>query len=121
MSGSAPRFPTRMTLLTPPAMDSSILVSRFSFAEACVPRSSDRIDGDIHRAMYRRSSIGVAIPAFNEARAIADAVATLPHFIDLAIVVDDASTDDTAARARASSGRAEVISHPQNRGVGAAI
>jgi glycosyltransferase involved in cell wall biosynthesis len=70
--------------------------------------------------MYRRSFIGVVIPAFNEARAIADAVATIPDFVDITLVVDDASTDDTAARA-AASGATEVIRHPSNRGVGAAI
>jgi glycosyltransferase involved in cell wall biosynthesis len=70
--------------------------------------------------MYRRSRIGVVIPAFNESRAIADAVATIPDFVDITLVVDDASTDDTAARA-STSGATEVLRHPTNRGVGAAI
>jgi glycosyltransferase involved in cell wall biosynthesis len=69
----------------------------------------------------------VLIPAFNERRAIATTVATVPAFVDRVIVVDDASTDDTAACAEAAAqGRTapdsvEVIRHPANRGVGGAI
>jgi glycosyltransferase involved in cell wall biosynthesis len=78
-------------------------------------------------AMYRGLAIAVVIPAFNERRAIADTVATVPAFVDRVIVVDDASTDDTAARAEAAARRradpagVEVFRHPQNRGVGGAI
>ena len=76
--------------------------------------------------MYRHLRVAVVIPAYNEERAIADAVTTVPDFVDVVIVVDDASTDATAARAAtagaaASDGRVIVISHPHNRGVGAAI
>lgn len=76
--------------------------------------------------MYRHLRVAVVIPAYNEERAIEDAVTTVPDFVDVVIVVDDASTDATAARAATASaaardGRVVVISHPHNRGVGAAI
>ncbi len=67
----------------------------------------------------------VLIPALNEAATIARVVGatteTLRHApFDLEIVaIDDGSTDDTAALARAAG--ATVISHGVNRGVGAAF
>ena len=70
--------------------------------------------------MYRQLRVGVVIPAFNERRAIAQTVATTPDFVDAVIVVDDASSDDTAARARARAD-VHVVSHTENRGVGGAI
>jgi glycosyltransferase involved in cell wall biosynthesis len=75
--------------------------------------------------MYRKLRVAVVVPAFNEARAIASAVATIPDLVDHAIVVDDASGDDTGARAEAAgahvAAEVEVVRHPDNRGVGAAI
>jgi glycosyltransferase involved in cell wall biosynthesis len=70
--------------------------------------------------MYRHLRLAVVIPAFNENRAIADTIASVPSFADHIFVVDDASTDDTAEIA-ANSGVASVIRHATNRGVGAAI
>ena len=55
--------------------------------------------------MYRDLAIAVVIPAFNERRAIGETVATVPAFVDRVIVVDDASADDTAARAEAAAAR----------------
>lgn len=72
--------------------------------------------------MFRELSVAVVVPAFNEQGAIAAAIAGIPAFVDRVIVVDDASRDDTAATAeRAGDGRVEVLRHPANRGVGAAI
>jgi glycosyltransferase involved in cell wall biosynthesis len=59
------------------------------------------------------------IAAFNEESHVADVVrGTAPHASPV-VVVDDGSTDDTAARARAAG--AIVIRHEQNRGKGCAI
>ena len=45
--------------------------------------------------------IAVVIPAKNEERFVGEVVRTLPSFVDLPIVVDDGSDDDTARAARA--------------------
>jgi len=73
--------------------------------------------------MYRQLSVAVVVPAFNECRAIRRTITTIPPFVDHIIVVDDASTDDTAgiALAIAAPDRVEVIRHDENRGVGSAI
>ncbi len=70
--------------------------------------------------MYRELRVGVVIPAFNETRAIANTVATIPEFVDTIFVVDDGSHDDTSARAQVNPD-VVVVRHSQNRGVGAAI
>ena len=74
--------------------------------------------------MYRSLRVGVVIPAFNESRAIANTVQTLPSFVDAVIVVDDASHDDTfdqASDATPECASLYVLRHARNRGVGAAI
>jgi glycosyltransferase involved in cell wall biosynthesis len=79
--------------------------------------------------MFRHRVVAVVVPAFNEADKIAATIRSVPGFVDHVIVVDDGSRDATAAVARRASRRAvgrggrpvEVIVHPENRGVGAAI
>jgi glycosyltransferase involved in cell wall biosynthesis len=70
--------------------------------------------------VYRKLRVGVVIPAFNESRAIAETVATIPDFVDEVIVVDDCSIDDTSERARVNPD-VNIIRHAHNRGVGGAI
>lgn len=66
----------------------------------------------------------VIVPAYNEARTIGSVLEAVPtaipgiETIDT-LVVDDGSTDDTAAIARDHG--AQVISHTKNRGVGTAF
>jgi glycosyltransferase involved in cell wall biosynthesis len=67
------------------------------------------------------SSVSVVVPAYHEGAVIADVVAALSaagpwHEI---IVVDDGSRDETAARAAAAG--ATVVTHPYNKGNGAAV
>lgn len=61
------------------------------------------------------------VPAYNEQATIADVLGALrvsaPHF-DV-VVVDDGSTDATAAAARAAGAR--VVQHPFNLGIGGAV
>jgi glycosyltransferase involved in cell wall biosynthesis len=72
--------------------------------------------------MWLGSRVVVVVPAWNEAPRIERVVRTIPGWVDSIVVVDDASTDGTADAARAAGdARLEVIRHPGNRGVGAAI
>ena len=46
--------------------------------------------------MLEGQYIGVVIPARNEEQHIGTVLETLPEFIDMAVVIDDGSTDNTA-------------------------
>lgn len=62
----------------------------------------------------------VIIPAYNEAGAIGDTVAGVRrHCAHDIVVIDDGSADDTARRAAGAG--AEVLRHPCNLGIGAAV
>jgi glycosyltransferase involved in cell wall biosynthesis len=65
------------------------------------------------------NDVVVVIPCLNEAGTIAKLVADVQRHIPSVLVVDDGSTDATAARA-AEAG-AEIISHPTPLGKGAAL
>jgi glycosyltransferase involved in cell wall biosynthesis len=72
--------------------------------------------------VFRRLRIAVVVPAFNEERAVAHTIAGVPAFVDHVLVVDDASADRTFHEASRLRRRGlEVLRHPCNRGVGAAI
>lgn len=58
------------------------------------------------------------IPAYNEGTRIASVVTEVQKFVDTVVVVDDGSSDATAAEAEKAGAR--VIRHPQNGGAGAA-
>lgn len=65
--------------------------------------------------------VTIAMPAFNEGHGIARVIAAVRDEVPEAeiLVVDDCSTDDTAAQATAAGAR--VIRHPYNKGNGAAV
>ena len=65
------------------------------------------------------SKRAAVIPALNEEKTIAAVVEAAKRYVDVVIVVDDASTDGTAKVARDSG--AVVISHPARRGYDKAI
>ena len=72
--------------------------------------------------MYRGKNVAVVVPAYNEQARIAHVVRTVPDWVDFVIVVDDASRDETALRARAEDRAGLVVlRHHRNRGVGRAI
>jgi len=55
----------------------------------------------------------------NESAHIGDVLRRMPAYVDLIVVVDDASTDGTGTTAEAvGDPRVQVIRHPQRRGVG---
>jgi glycosyltransferase involved in cell wall biosynthesis len=66
--------------------------------------------------------VAVVVPAFEEELLVADTIRGIPDFVDLIVVVDDRSSDQTVERARDTGDpRLEVIVHDRNQGVGAAI
>lgn len=75
--------------------------------------------------MYEGKTIGVVIPAYNEEKLIGQVITTLPDFVDLCIIVNDASTDQTAEIVawyqQRFGDRLLLVSHEINQGVGAAI
>jgi glycosyltransferase involved in cell wall biosynthesis len=72
--------------------------------------------------MFRGHRIAVVVPAYNEADKIARTLRSIPGFVDLVIAVDDGSQDGTARIALRTQRRGlELVSHRENRGVGAAI
>lgn len=72
--------------------------------------------------MFLDQTIHVVIPAYNTGARVLRVIETLPSFVDHAVVVDDASHDDTAALLDGvRDPRVRVLRHDENRGVGAAI
>ena len=72
--------------------------------------------------MFGDLRVAVVVPAFNEELNVARTVRDVPPWVDHVLVVDDASHDRTFVEASRQRRRGlEVLRHPRNRGVGAAI
>jgi glycosyltransferase involved in cell wall biosynthesis len=75
--------------------------------------------------VYEGKTVAVVVPAYNEEKLIGNVLEPMPDFVDLVIVVDDASTDQTLAVATAYrerlGDRLLLLPHKENQGVGAAI
>jgi glycosyltransferase involved in cell wall biosynthesis len=72
--------------------------------------------------MLEGKRVAVVVPAYQEQELVVETLRGIPDFVDRIYLVDDASPDETAARARAlADPRLEVIVHERNGGVGAAI
>lgn len=87
--------------------------------------------------MYKESSVGVVVPAYNEENQIGKVISTMPAFVDRIYVVDDGSEDGTWEEIKrhtekinsGHTGRTEgsfsptavTIRHKENKGVGAAV
>jgi glycosyltransferase involved in cell wall biosynthesis len=72
--------------------------------------------------VYRNRTVAVVMPAHNEGLHIRAVIDGIPSFVDLVVVVDDASTDRTADEAIAST-RSNVVllRRAKNGGMGCAI
>ena len=72
--------------------------------------------------MWQSAKVAVVVPCFREARLIERTLAGIPAFVDLIVVVDDASDDGTSGVVLGvADPRVELVVHAQNCGVGAAI
>ena len=72
--------------------------------------------------MYRQRKVAVVIPAYNVGKHVEGVIKDIPEFVDDIIVVEDASTDETADVLRAvQDPRLTVLHHSVNQGVGAAM
>ncbi len=69
----------------------------------------------------QRIGVAVVIPALDPGEKLAAVLKGLPSPVCMAVVVDDGSRVPVAASDTATGIRVEVIRHPENRGVGAAI
>jgi len=61
----------------------------------------------------------VCIPAYNEGRVISDLIKRIMSFVDIVVVCDDGSSDNTSIEAKNAG--ADVIKHEKNLGKGAAL
>ena len=74
--------------------------------------------------MHKNKKIALIAVAHNEERLILPTLEKVPSFVDKIFVVNDASTDATAAvvlKRREADPRIELVEHEVNRGVGAAV
>jgi glycosyltransferase involved in cell wall biosynthesis len=75
--------------------------------------------------VYNGKTVAVVVPAHNEEKLIGTVLETMPDFVDLIIVVDDASTDLTStvvdSYREQLRNRLLLMQHKENQGVGAAI
>src|SRR5688500_3906642 len=72
--------------------------------------------------MYKGMKVAADVAAYNEEKLIGQTIGTMPEFIDMIIVVNDKSTDNTSERARQTGdARVTVIDHEINTGVGGSI
>ncbi|MDS0300273.1 glycosyltransferase family 2 protein [Halogeometricum sp. S1BR25-6] len=77
------------------------------------------IESQSHSLERQQCEVLASIPAYNEGSRIGDVVTEAGRYADMTLVVDDGSTDDTAAIARRAG--AVVVEHEQNRGYGGAL
>jgi glycosyltransferase involved in cell wall biosynthesis len=74
--------------------------------------------------MYKDKTICVVVPAYNESKQIAGVIKTMPDFVDHIVIVDDASTDDTAEtvqKLQKEHDKVFLLQHETNQGCGGAL
>jgi glycosyltransferase involved in cell wall biosynthesis len=70
---------------------------------------------------YRGAKVAVVVPAHNEADFVGGVVRSIPEYVDVIVVVDDASTDGTSAVVTGlSDPRVTLVRLERNAGVGGA-
>jgi len=74
--------------------------------------------------VYKKKTVAVVVPAYNEEKLIAKTITTIPELVDRIIVVNDASTDHTTEvveEMAEKDSRICLMEHDVNQGVGGAI
>lgn len=74
--------------------------------------------------MYRKTTVGVVVPAYNEEKQIPKVVKNMPDWVDHIIIVNDASTDHTGLVIRQlqeTDPRIVLLEHETNQGCGGAL
>lgn len=74
--------------------------------------------------MYKKLTVGVTVPAYNEEKLITKTLSTIPDYVDHVVVVNDASKDGTLKKIReyaAHDSRVEIIDSKVNGGIGASL
>jgi glycosyltransferase involved in cell wall biosynthesis len=72
--------------------------------------------------MYQNQVVAVVMPVHNEEAHVEQAIKRVPRYVDLIVVIDDGSTDNTwLVLSHISDRRVTLLRHDRNRGVGAAI
>jgi glycosyltransferase involved in cell wall biosynthesis len=75
--------------------------------------------------MFQGKKVGVVVPCYNEERLVKKVVDTMPEFVDVIYLVDDASEDTTPqvleGIAEQCGDRIKLCLHSVNQGVGGAI
>src|SRR5919204_820913 len=100
----------RQRIVTLSLRDERLTVARkVEVLESSRPRVVDR---------HASAQVHVVLPAYNAEQTVSQVAAAIPaEAVDRALLVDDASSDDTVERALASG--LAVLRHPANRGYGA--
>jgi len=79
----------------------------------------------INSQMYKDKRVAVVVPCHNEETQIAGVINTMPALVDIIVVVDDTSTDNSVkvveSHPQFVGGRVCLIKHEMNQGVGGAI
>ncbi len=71
--------------------------------------------------MYKKLSIGVAVPAYNEEKLIEKTLTTMPGFVDHIVVINDCSSDRTLTiirRLQKNDPRIIILDNQVNGGIG---
>lgn len=74
--------------------------------------------------MYKDKKISVSVPAYFEEKLIAETIKSIPEFVDRIVVVNDGSTDNTAAEVKKmmeEDNRVFLIDSEKNEGIGASL